>query len=84
MASTLHSMLKTAAVELPDVAWHCASTDKQALPHSAGMMRGSQPEADVMGRHAEGGAWLSPVLCEEATGQQQGTESLPGALHRGC
>ncbi len=82
-ASALHSMLKTAAVELPDVAWDCSSTDAQAVPLAIGALHADQPAPDVMGRHAEGGAWLSPVLYEEAaTGAQQSTEDFSGALTR--
>ena len=82
--AALHSMLKTAAVELPDVAWDCSSTDAQAVPFAFGAAHADQPAPDVMGCHAEGGAWLSPVLCEEATGAQQGSEVLSGALNRRC
>ncbi len=81
-ASALHSMLRTAAVELPNVAWDGSSTDTQAVPLTSGALHADQPAPDVMGCHAEGGAWLSPVLCEEAMGAQEGTEGLSGALNR--
>ena len=74
-------MLKTAAVELPDVAWDCTSADAGTVPRAPGMLQGGQPAPDVMGRHAEGGAWLSPVLCEEVTGAQQGDGANVGAQH---
>ena len=78
MASALHSMSKTAAVELTNVAWDATSEDAHALPRAVGALQEGQAPSDVMGRRAEGRTWLSPVLCEDMSSAQK--DGITGTL----
>ena len=80
-ASALHSLLKTAAVELPDVAWAFRCADPYSAGTTATALGCGHPSApDVMGHRGEGGAWLSPLLCEEQTHADSGALSTGAAV----